>query len=261
VVWNLLSNATKFTPHGGAIHVRLAPRGRDAQLTVSDTGQGINLEFLPYVFDRFRQADGTSNRVHGGLGLGLAIVRHLVELHGGTVQAASAGPNQGATFTVRLPLVSHDATGLSGTSDGTTDESKVDEICPRELDGLRILVVDDQHDILELLREILLPCGALVQMCTTAQEALEAMRVWKPDVLVSDIAMPGEDGYWLIREVRALALEEGGAIPAAALTAYVRVEERIRVLEAGFQLYVPKPVEPGELRNVVAHLARIVMTE
>lgn len=259
VVWNLLSNATKFTPSGGVIHVQLEPYGQDVQLTISDTGLGISADFLPFVFDRFRQADGASNRTHNGLGLGLAIVRHLIELHGGTVQAASAGEGQGATFTVRLPR------SLNGYSaevpDKQTDERDTTGACPPELAGVRVLLVDDQPDILELLHDILASCHAVVQSCTTAQEALEAVRTWQPEVLVCDIAMPGEDGYWLIRQIRALAPEEGGTVPAVALTAYVRVEERIRVLAAGFQMYVPKPVEPDELRTVVARLAQSVIAE
>ncbi|MBK9713443.1 MAG: response regulator [Kouleothrix sp.] len=259
VVWNLLVNATKFTPHDGAIQVRLAPDGREARLTVSDTGQGISPAFLPFVFDRFRQADSTSNRAYGGLGLGLSIVRHLVELHGGAVQVASAGLGQGATFTVRLPLASvgHGA----GRASGEAGERDAAGPWPPELRGMRVLVVDDQPDILELLYEILAPCGAVVRTCSTAREALETLRAWQPDVLVSDIAMPGEDGYWLIHHVRALAPEEGGGIPAVALTAYVRVEDRIRVLAAGFQQYVPKPLEPAEFRAVIARLPETAASE
>ncbi|HEU4329396.1 MAG TPA: ATP-binding protein [Roseiflexaceae bacterium] len=251
VIWNLLSNAAKFTPPDGVIEVRLTRRGRDALLVVGDTGQGISPAFLPFVFERFRQADGTSHRVHGGLGLGLSIVRHLVEAHGGSVEAASDGAGQGATFTVQLPLAATDEPAelaAAAHRDGAP--------CPPELDGLRVLIVDDQPDILEMLHEVLSSCGALVQMCSGAREALETMRVWRPAVLVSDIAMPHEDGYWLIRNLRALPPEQGGATPAVALTAYVRVEERMRVLAAGFQLYVPKPVDPAEIQAVVAGLAR-----
>ncbi len=251
VVWNLLSNAAKFTPNGGSIGVRLELDESDVQLTVSDTGQGISAAFLPYVFDRFRQADGTSNRVHGGLGLGLSIVRNLVELHGGTVRAESDGEGQGARFIVRLPL------DIDDTPAPTGGERETSEACPPELAGLRVLVVDDQADILDLLNEILGACGALVNTCASARDALATLSAWRPDVLVSDIAMPGEDGYWLIGQVRALPPEAGGAIPAAALTAYVRVEDRLEVLANGFQQYVPKPVDPAELRDVVARLARL----
>ena len=259
VVWNLLSNAAKFTPAGGSIQVRLERNAHDAQLTVSDTGPGISAAFLPYVFDRFRQADSASNRAHGGLGLGLSIVRHLVELHGGTVQVASAGA--GTTFTVRLPLADDDKTTVLGMTSAASNKPGSTEECPRELDGLRILVVDDQPDILELLHEILAACGAVVRMCSTARDALETVQTWQPDLLVSDIAMPGEDGYWLIRNIRQLPPAGGGVIPAVALTAYVRMEERLHVLAAGFQLYVPKPIEPLELRIAVARLARTSVTD
>jgi PAS domain S-box-containing protein len=254
VIWNLLSNATKFTPSGGTITLRLESEDRHARFTVRDTGEGISPAFLPYVFDRFRQADGTSNRAHGGLGLGLAIVRHLVELHGGTVQVASAGVGQGATFTVRLPLAVIDQPSAPTGAEAAADDTQ--RGCQPELIGLRVLVVDDQPDILELLDELLVPCGAIVRQCATAREAFDALQTWRPDVLVSDIAMPGEDGYWLIRAVRALAPEAGGTIPALALTAYVRIEDRMRVLAEGFQLYVPKPVEPVELRDAVARLVQ-----
>ena len=255
VVWNLLTNAVKFTPSGGSVRVCLEPDGHEARITVSDTGKGIAAEFLPYVFDRFRQADATTHRAYGGLGLGLAIVRHLVELHGGTVQAASPGDGQGASFTIRLPLAAHD--DALAPAEPQRGEADAAGACPPELAGLRVLLVDDQPDILELLHDVLTPCGALVQMCASAPEALETLRRWSPDVLVSDIAMPDRDGYWLIQQVRALSPEEGGATPAVALTAYVRIEDRIRVTAAGFQQYVPKPVEPVELRAVIARLTAV----
>jgi PAS domain S-box-containing protein len=254
VVWNLLSNAVKFTPTGGSIQVTLERRGRNAQLKVRDSGQGIRADFLPYVFDRFRQADGTTNRAHGGLGLGLSIVRHLVELHGGSVEATSAGEGQGATFRVRLPLMPEDD-GAAGDAK-LRERGQAEEGCPPELDGLRVLIVDDQPDILELLHDVLALCGASVRLCDNARDALAAVHSWRPDVLVSDIAMPGDDGYWLIAQLRALPAEEGGRLPAIALTAYVRMEDRLRVLAAGFEQYVPKPVEPAELRAVVTRLAR-----
>jgi PAS domain S-box-containing protein len=252
VVWNLLSNASKFTPPGGQIAVRLVPAEGNAELHVSDTGQGIHPDFLSHVFERFRQADSSSHRAHGGLGLGLAIVRHLVELHGGTVEVRSAGVGQGATFTVRLPLAkASDPTAQmpsATASDAGSDEGQ------SPLRRLRVLVVDDQSAILELLTEILTSEGALVRSSTTAREALVLLRAWQPDVLVSDIAMPGEDGYWLIHQLRSLSPEAGGATPAVALTAYVRMEDRLRVLAAGFQQYLPKPVDAAELRDVIAHL-------
>jgi PAS domain S-box-containing protein len=250
VVWNLLSNAAKFTPPGGTITVRLVAEETTMLVAVSDTGQGIAPDFLPYVFDRFRQADGTTNRTHGGLGLGLAIVRHLVELHGGSVHAASAGEGQGATFSVRLPRV---FTSVGDSKQVHAATSPAAE-CPPQLHGLRVLVVDDQPDILELLEDMLVACNAVVRVCSTARQALALVREWQPAVLVSDIAMPGEDGYWLIEQLRALPPEHGGAVPAIALTAYVRMEDRLRVLAAGFDQYLPKPVEPGELRDLVARL-------
>jgi CheY-like chemotaxis protein/nitrogen-specific signal transduction histidine kinase len=259
VVWNLLSNAIKFTPAGGTVRLRLEAHADAVQFSVSDTGQGINAEFLPYVFDRFRQAESTSNRAHGGLGLGLAIVRHLVEMHGGTVHVESAGTDMGATFTMRLPRGSADSAG--DLADAAPEGVNAAEPCPPALEGLRVLLVDDQPDIVELLHDILAPCGALIKTTTAAREALATLRAWQPDVLVSDIAMPGEDGYWLIDNVRALAPEAGGAIPAVALTAYVRVEDRMRVLAAGFQMYVPKPVEPSELLDAVARLAGTAATD
>jgi CheY-like chemotaxis protein/anti-sigma regulatory factor (Ser/Thr protein kinase) len=251
VVWNLLANAAKFTPSGGTIQVQLTQTGREARLTVSDNGQGIHPDFLPFVFERFRQEESSSQRAHGGLGLGLAIVRHLVELHGGSVMATSAGVGQGALFTVLLPLADGAAT-MGASAMPAMDQARA--ASPPALHGQRVLVVDDQPDILELLVEILEASGAVVRRCTTAREALEVVQAWRPQVLISDIAMPGEDGYWLIRQIRALTAEEGGATPAIALTAYVRMEDRLQVLAAGFQLYVPKPVEPDELQEVVAQL-------
>lgn len=247
IVWNLLINAAKFTPHGGVIRISLQSALDVAELQVSDTGQGIATEFLPYVFDRFRRAESTSNRTHGGLGLGLSIVRHLVEMHGGTVHVESAGPGTGTTFTVRLPLLASD-------DNSEPSEPQLAWEYPPKLAGLRLLVVDDQPDILELIEEVFTPAGTIVRLCASATEGLATLRAWQPDLLISDIAMPGEDGYWLIDKVRALPQEEGGAIPAVALTAYVRVEDRTRVLAAGFQMYVPKPIEPTELISVVASL-------
>lgn len=259
LVWNLLSNAIKFTPEGGRVQVRLERVGSHIQIRVSDTGKGINPDFLPYVFERFRQADATTTRTYGGLGLGLALVRQLVELHGGTVQAESKGEGQGATFTVKLPSMA----GIDSKSSpaSATDrmvaqsEGGVPTSCLPILDALRVLVVDDEADTRELLTTVLEQCGAEVTAVASVVEALNAIEQLKPDVLVSDIGMPGEDGYALIRKVRALEVERGGWIPAAALTAYARVEDRQQALEAGFQIHVVKPVEPAELVAVVANLA------
>jgi hypothetical protein len=258
VVWNLLSNASKFTPNQGTIRVRLSSKDHSAELQVRDSGQGIAPAFLPYVFDRFRQSDSTSRRQQGGLGLGLAIVRHLVELHGGTVEAYSAGEGQGATFTVSLPLVVSDASDRIGRP---MEAGGYNFALPPELRGLRVLLVDDEPDILELLQEVLEHCGAVTRAKQTARDGLEELRSWRPDVLISDIAMPREDGYWLITALRALPIEEGGATPAIALTAYVQQTERLRVLASGFQQYVTKPLEPAALCEVVAHTVRAAHEE
>ncbi len=256
VVWNLLSNAVKFTPHGGRIQLQLHDVDAHARITITDTGEGIRQEFLPYVFDRFRQADGSTTRMHGGLGLGLAIVRHLVELHGGTVGAESEGVGHGATFTITLPL---SAPAQESAPDGeterqlTTQESELEHLA--DLSGLRVLVVDDEADSLEFLSVSLAGCGAEIRAVSSAAEALYVLGQFQPDVLVSDIGMPQEDGYTLMRKVRALGPEHGGAIPAAAVTAYARTEDRMRALLAGFQTHIAKPVEPAELAAVVASLA------
>jgi signal transduction histidine kinase len=259
VFWNLLSNAIKFTPQGGTVEMRLrhTPDSSPpmAELSVSDTGPGIQPDFLPYVFDRFRQAESTTTRHHGGLGLGLSIVRHLVELHGGTVAVDSAGEGQGATFTVRLPA------RLSSETDGIERRSGEPGPCRdlatnRELlAGLHVLVVDDEADTRDMVSAILASQGASVEVAASAAEALAMLARSRPHILVSDVEMPGQDGYELIRQVRRLGPEEGGKTPAAALTAYARPEDRMRALMAGFQIHVPKPVQPAELVAVVASLA------
>jgi signal transduction histidine kinase/CheY-like chemotaxis protein len=254
VIWNLVSNAIKFTNRGGRVTLSIDQRASHLELEVSDTGIGIDRGFLPYVFDRFRQADATSTRAHGGLGLGLAITRHLVEMHGGTITAESPGPDQGATFTVRLPIA---AVRLTTSETTTTDGillglPDVDDT-PR-LDGLRVLVVDDDPDARELIVTVLGRRGAATRAVSSAAEALEAVSVDPPDVLVTDIGMPGEDGFSLIRKIRALPAAHGGEVPAVALTAYARPDDRTRALLAGFQLHIPKPVEPAELIAAVASL-------
>ncbi|HEV7904254.1 MAG TPA: ATP-binding protein [Pyrinomonadaceae bacterium] len=255
VVWNLVSNAIKFTPKGGRVQVMLARVNSHVEVTVSDSGKGISAEFLPHVFDRFRQADGTTTRRQGGLGLGLSIVRQLVELHGGMVSVESAGEGQGATFTVQLPLMvtrrsdAGDAARRHPTAGG--GDTSFD--CPPSLTGLRVLIVDDEPDTRALLRKVLEGCGSEVTTAGSSAEALAAFVESKPDVLISDIGMPEEDGYELIGKLR--TLEAGaGRIPAIALTAYARVEDRVRALNAGFQVHVPKPIEPAELVAVVASL-------
>jgi signal transduction histidine kinase/ActR/RegA family two-component response regulator len=259
VVWNLLSNAIKFTSPGGRVEVRLERAGANARIKLSDTGEGISSDFLPFIFDRFRQADGTSTRKHGGLGLGLAIVRHLVELHGGTVEVTSDGKGCGATFTIELPLAAtHEraAQQRRETESAWLNEEASAQLLPLpSLDGVQVLLVDDDQDTLNMLSVMLTECKAHVQGVASAAEAIEVLQWFKPDVLVSDLAMPGEDGYSLISKVRALEAENDRQIPAVALTAYVRIEDRTRALSAGFNMFVPKPVEPNELIMAIANLA------
>jgi signal transduction histidine kinase len=259
VLWNLLSNAAKFTSRGGYIQVRLERIDSHVEITVSDTGSGISADFLPFVFDRFRQADSSYTRKHGGLGLGLAIVRHLVELHGGSVHVYSAGEGQGATFTVKLPLMivqdMYRFPAEASERRPPTSSYQVSFKCAPILEGLRVLVVDDEPDARDLLMTVLRECRADVTAVATAAEALEAISRLRPDVMVSDIEMPAEDGYSLIRKVRALESEQGGQTPAIALTAHARVEDRLRALSAGYKAHVAKPVEPAEIVAVIASLA------
>jgi PAS domain S-box-containing protein len=243
VMWNLLSNAVKFTPTEGRVEVRLEQVGLDAQIQVIDTGKGIIPEFLPYVFDYFRQADAKTTRVFGGLGLGLAIVRHLVELHGGTVQAESLGEGQGATFTVRLPLLKNSESRVSSDEASEAELSTDDTL----LAGVQILLVDDQADVREFFSFALEQYGATVTAVESAAQALEILIQSKPDILLSDIGMPFMDGYMLLREVRKLPPEQGGQIPAIALTAYAGEINYNQAMAAGFQKHLPKPVDPSEL--------------
>ncbi len=257
VFWNLLANSVKFTPKGGRVQVRLERVDSHVEIIISDTGKGINPEFLPYVFDRFRQADQTSTRSEGGLGLGLSIARQIVEMHGGTVHAESEGEGLGTSFIVRLSRIAtvpHNEKGKKKRVHPTFGgELQFD--CDPELNGLRILIVDDEADSRHLLRVVLEQCGAKATTVGSAAEALKALEDASYDVLVSDIGMPVEDGYMLINQVRSLPKEKGGRIPAIALTAYARVEDRVRALTAGFQFHVPKPVEPMELAAIVSSLA------
>ena len=257
VVWNLLSNAIKFTPRDGRVQVRLERVNSHIEIVVSDTGQGISPEFLPYVFDRFRQADQKASRQFGGMGLGLAIVRHLVELHGGNVHAMSEGEGKGATFTVVLPITAiyHVDAAVGRVHPAAKDFLPAAE-CTDRLDNLKILVVDDERDTRELLKEGLEYCGARVMLAGSAAEALESVQKNLPDVLISDIGMPIEDGYELIKQVRRLGKENGGRVPAIALTAYTRVEDRMQALRAGYHMHVPKPVELAELVAVAASVVR-----
>jgi CheY-like chemotaxis protein len=288
VVLNLLSNAIKFTPESGRVTVRLStvngdglpqaadssqltvnrqptqpPTTRSAQIQVSDTGIGISPEFLPYVFDRFHQADSTSARSNKGLGLGLAIARHLVELHGGTIQAESPGIGQGATFTVKLPFraipSSEDAPASNPDQmpPPTVGEDAASSENPSSVEGLRVLVVDDEADARQWIVTVLEQCGAEVIAVGSVSEALAALEQSQPDVLVSDIGLPGEDGYALIRKIRELEPEMGRRIPAVALTGYARVEDYRKALAEGFQLHVAKPIRAAELIAVVASLAKM----
>ena len=254
VVWNLLSNAVKFTPPGGHIHVTTRHAGPYVHLEIADNGQGIRAEFLPHVFERFRQADSSTTRKHGGLGLGLAIVRHLVEIHGGTVRAESDGEGKGAKLTVILPLLLDEE---SVTTDADARKSSATpRPVPSELRGIHVLLVDDDAGAREMISAALNERHARVTAVASAREALQVIRQTRPDVLVSDIAMPIEDGYDLIEQVHELAGYNGETIPAVAITAYARVEDRQRALAAGFQSYLAKPIEPADLIEVVARLAR-----
>jgi signal transduction histidine kinase/ActR/RegA family two-component response regulator len=248
IMWNLLENAVKFTPRDGRVQVQLQRVRSHVEIIVSDTGQGIAADVLPYVFDRLRQGEGGSARGHGGLGIGLGLVRHLVELHGGSVYAESAGEGQGATFVVKLPLM------IAEMREQPIAHRDSPALESPSLAGARIVVVDDDPTAVELIREVFVQAGAEVIEGRTAKEAFQAVAQWCPDVLVSDIEMPGEDGYSLIRKVRALGPEQGGKTPAVALTAFGRPEDRIRSLRAGFNIHVSKPVDPAELIAIVASM-------
>ncbi len=269
VVWNLLSNAVKFTPPGGEVRVSAARLLTHVRIEVSDTGQGMTPEFLPYAFDRFRQADSSTTRRYGGLGLGLAVVRHLVEAHGGSVHAYSAGEGQGATFTVNLPLpleAEPDESEAAGDLEGARGEESPDarsqstpavsdEDALPPLVGLRVLLVDDEEDTLEMLRVFVRRAGAEVTAAPTAAAALDALERVRPDVIVADIGMPGVDGYEFVRRLRALGAERGGQTPAVALTAYAAEADRVRALRTGFQGHLAKPVDPAALIDTLVDLA------
>jgi PAS domain S-box-containing protein len=252
VVWNLLSNAIKFTPNGGQVQVRLRRVDAEAVIEVADSGPGISPEFLPHVFERFRQGDASTTRSHVGLGLGLAIVRHLVELHGGTVEARSPGQGQGATFSVHLPLASARRPEAPAAAAAGSERPRAEAL---RLGGLRVLIVDDDAEGREAMTAVLEKEGVQVIAVSSPDEALEAIGRENPDVLLSDIEMPGEDGHSFIRRVRELPADRGGEIPAAALTAYARGEDRQKALLAGFQVHISKPVPPDQLTAVIAELA------
>lgn len=252
VIWNLLSNAIKFTPSGGHVEVRAERRDSQIAISVADSGQGIKPEFLPHAFERFRQADGSTTRPQGGLGLGLAIVKHLVELHGGAVEAYSAGENQGSTFTILLPAaarVDHQSDHRFQSPDAIT---KAPDLGRESLSGIKVLVVDDEPDARDLLRRLLERRHAIVLTAGSALDGLQLLKEEKPDVLVSDIGMPMIDGYEFMAQIRSLGPGRGGDLPAIALTAFARAEDRARALHAGYTVHLSKPVEPANLIAIVA---------
>ena len=252
VVVNLLSNAIKFTPGGGRVDVSIKRAGPNLELTVEDNGEGIAPAFLPQVFDRFRQADSATSRRHGGLGLGLAIVRQIVELHEGTVRADSSGPGKGATFTVCLPIVTSPRVKERRSR---ADEGPSSPALER-LDDLHVLLVEDNADGREVMSIMIEQAGARVTGVGSVREVFEALESLQPDALVSDIGLPDEDGYALIRRLRSREAETGGFLPAVAITGFVRTEDRARILAAGFQIHVPKPIDPAELTAAIAAVAR-----
>jgi len=249
VMWNLLSNAVKFTRKSGRVQVKVQRVNSHVEITVSDTGEGIRADLLPYIFDRLRQGDSSAGRPHGGLGVGLTLVRHLVELHGGSVFAESPGEGQGAMFVVKLPLM------IAEVRQEPIAHRAESALSDFSLSGVRVMVVDNDPGAVDLIAEVLTRAGGDVRGCASAEIALNLLGQWRPDVLVSDIEMPGVDGYTLIRKVRALSPEQGGKTPAVALTAFSRPEDRIRSLMAGFNIHVSKPVDPAELTAIVASLA------
>lgn len=256
IIWNLLSNAVKFTPNGGRVQILFECHDSAVEVTVNDTGIGIRSAFLPHIFERFRQGDGGATRLHGGLGLGLSIVRHLTEMHGGSVTAFSEGVGLGARFVLRLPLAATRGVAPAPLRSALGEALLTqDARCPQGLNGLRVLVVDDEADSREVIRALLEYCGLKVTVAASVSEALHCFKEERPEVLLSDIGMPGEDGFSLIAKIRTLPPDAGGDTPAVALTAYARTEDRTRCLLAGFNHHVPKPVEPMELLAVLASVA------
>lgn len=255
VLWNVLTNAVKFTPRGGTVEIRLSANSQQAEIVVTDSGIGIPLEFLPHIFERFRQAESGTTRRHGGLGLGLAIARHLVEMHGGTINAESEGEGRGSTFRIRLPLIVHAESRLDGQSAPRTGQQE-DRSRTADLEGVTVMAVDDDSDALKLVRDILEAAGAQVTMVNSAVAALEKIATDPPQVLVADLGMPDMDGYELIKRIRRLGDERLRGIPAAALTAYARSGDRARSLRSGFEMHLAKPIDPAELIATVGTLAR-----
>ena len=256
ILWNLLTNSIKFTPRGGSVEVKLERENLNLAVSVSDTGKGIETEFLPHVFDRFRQADGTTTRHFGGLGLGLAIVRHLVELHGGTVQASSAGVGAGATFIIKLPQAQLSEEPLKPVINASIRSELAGNKAQGNLQGLKILVVDDEIGTLEMLKVFLETSGAFVTAANSVSEALNNLKTNIPDLIISDIGMPGRDGYEFIESVRQMPPENGGNVPAVALTAYALKEDMQKALRSGFQRHLTKPVEIDSLVSIIAGLVQ-----
>ncbi|MGB3655875.1 MAG: response regulator, partial [Rivularia sp. (in: cyanobacteria)] len=248
ILWNLLSNAIKFTDNGGSVEIYLCEINSTAQIQVSDTGIGIGADFLPWVFEYFRQEDGSKSRCKGGLGLGLAITRHLVEAHGGTIVAESPGEQQGATFTVKFPIKS---------SNIKPQPLPRSEDSDKQLCGIKILIVDDEPDARELLAFILKEQSAEIELAVSAAEALDKFGSFQPDIIVSDIGMPGENGYSMLNKIRQLASNQGGSVPAIALTAFATQEDTQKAKEAGFQMHLTKPFDADELINAVYDLTKV----
>jgi CheY-like chemotaxis protein len=264
VIWNLLSNSVKFTPKHGRIDVQLKAAETVFEIVVSDTGEGIEPEFLPYIFERFRQADTSARRKHGGLGVGLSIVRSLVELHGGEIQAASNGPGKGATFTIRIPIMGLSDTGATQRDDSEqlidprwklNDQAAEADVSPSLLSGLKVLAVDDQQDTRELIIVALMRYGADVRAADSASAALQAIAEWRPNVIVSDIGLPEMDGYDFMRELRNIE-GDGRRIPAIALTGYAGAVDESKALNAGYELHFSKPINLHELAHAIARLSR-----
>lgn len=258
VVWNLLSNAIKFTPKQGRVQVVLERVNSHIEIRISDTGKGIRPDFLPYVFDPFSQGDAVTTRSHGGLGLGLAITRAIVELHGGTIVAQSEGEGKGSTFTVNIPVMPVSRQISAERLHPKTSWKEISVECPPEVAGLKILVIDDDPDTCDMLRVVLEQCGGIVETANSAGSGFDAFRTWQPAIVISDIGMPEIDGYEFIRRIREYERPLGQKIPAIALTAFARIEDRVRSLAAGYQMHVAKPIEPGELLTIVASLAGFI---
>ncbi|AKT42762.1 PAS domain-containing hybrid sensor histidine kinase/response regulator [Chondromyces crocatus] len=265
VIWNLLSNAVKFTPAHGHVHARLERKATGVELSVIDTGKGISDEFLPHIFERFRQAEGGTTRSFGGLGLGLAIVKQLVDLHGGTIDVSSGGDGKGACFTVTLPFAPPSSAAPSSSEPSSAAPSTPPPAsppalpfpCPPEVQGLRLLIVDDEPDARDMMRDLLERCGAEVTTASSAEEAFALLPQLRPDLLLSDISMPGEDGYSLMRRIRALPPEQGGKTPAIAVTAHTRAPDRTRALVAGYKAHIPKPIDPAEMFAVIISVLQV----